>query len=450
MTSVAKLLMTEPPLFTAATAVYPYSPDLERKFKAHTSFGDPFQLSRRQGDLLQVPRALCPVANDDRRDPGQDIEITRFIEPRDAEQHRVFHETLAFLQAGMSGQVSAPTGMGKTALALFCAAELKKKFLVVVTKEDLLIQWIEEALKFTSLERKDIGIIQQDKCEVKGKKMVVALIHSLSLEGRYPDWIVDGFGLVIWDECHRLPADQFLATAGMIPARLRLGLSATNNRADGKEVAVQAHIGPIRVKGMVEQMVPRVFRFTSPWVCPKVTRKDPETGQVRIIKLPHGAGKTGLILKKMIKDPLRNKLLVDLVETAFEKNRKTVFFSDSLDHLKIVHAGCLERGIPKANMSFYVGGMKKDARDLAKTKGIIFSTFAMMSEGTSIDWLDLVILGSPRSNVVQPVGRVRRIWKDKPQPVVFDVIDADSPVFAGYSVTRLTWYKKIGAVVENM
>ena len=34
----------------------------------------------------------------------------------------------------------------------------------------------------------------------------------------------------------------------MFPALLRLGLSATPYRADGKELLIQAHIGPMRAK----------------------------------------------------------------------------------------------------------------------------------------------------------------------------------------------------------
>ena len=61
------------------------------------------------------------------------------------------------------------------------------------------------ATQFLGLPDHEIGEIRGDKCEVKGTKFVVAMIHSLSKEGRYPDWIAKEFGLVIFDECHSFP-----------------------------------------------------------------------------------------------------------------------------------------------------------------------------------------------------------------------------------------------------
>ena len=58
----------------------------------------------------------------------------------------------------------------------------------------------------------------------------------------------------------------------MFPAKWRLGLSATPDRADGKELVVYSHIGPIRAKTEAQLMVPKVLRFTSAWQCPRVLR----------------------------------------------------------------------------------------------------------------------------------------------------------------------------------
>jgi superfamily II DNA or RNA helicase len=74
----------------------------------------------------------------------------------------------------------------------------------------------------------------------------------------------------------------------------------------------------------------------------------------------------------------------------------------------------------------------------------------MMGEGTDIPWLDTCILAMPRARVEQPVGRIRREYDDKADAVVMDLVDADSPVFAGYASERLKWYRRIGAEVKDM
>ena len=113
---------------------------------------------------------------------------------------------------------SAFTGWGKTLLGYHAAYVTGRKTLVVTTKDDIYKQWIEGAQKFLQLPAARIGEIRGDKCEVQGTDFCVAMIHSLSKDGKYPEWITKGFGLIIYDEVHRLPAEQFSVVADMFPA----------------------------------------------------------------------------------------------------------------------------------------------------------------------------------------------------------------------------------------
>ena len=258
---------------------------------------------------------------------------------------------------------------------------------------------------------------------------------------------------MIFDECHRVNAEQFSEVADMFPAKWRLGLSATPDRADGKELIVYTHVGPVRAKTEAQLMIPKVLRFTSTWECPRVMRADPETGERKVVRLPHQPGKTTHVEKMLAADNMRNHMIAQLCQQALEKNRKIVVFSTLTDHLKTLHRACnIAFKISGRQMGFYVGATtkaEKDAREREKVKPIIFATYGMMSEGTSIDWIDTCILAMPRSAVTQPVGRIRREYPDKLPPVVMDVIDGDSPVFQGYANARLKWYRSIGCAVKD-
>ena len=81
---------------------------------------------------------------------------------------------------------------------------------------------------------------------------------------------------------------------------------------------------------------------------------------------------------------------------------------------------------------------------------MIFTTYTMMGEGTDVPWLDTCILAMPRADVRQPVGRIRREYPGKNPGVVMDLIDNDSPVFAGYAASRGAWYRRLGCVVKDM
>ena len=97
------------------------------------------------------------------------------------------------------------------------------------------------------------------------------MIHSLSKDGKYPEWITKGFGLVIFDE---VPSSARRAvfcrrrhvSGAAAPRPLR-----TPYRADGKELLIQAHIGPLRAKTETQLMVPKVLRFHSAWQCPRAS-----------------------------------------------------------------------------------------------------------------------------------------------------------------------------------
>ncbi|MEY9560506.1 DEAD/DEAH box helicase [Sinorhizobium fredii] len=466
MAVLSELITHEKPLVTAASAVYTFKPSLERRYRFVSRFGDEVLLHRLDPDngLIHLPRALCPVGIKDERAFGAKVDFPHGPSPL-PHQVAIFKEIAATVSAGLSGLVVAGTGTGKTAMGFHAAFTLQRKALVITTKDDIYKQWIDRACGLVSasnpegvnmlgLQPHEVGEIRGDKCEVLGTKFVVAMIHSLSKSGKYPPWIVDDFGLVLFDECHRVPADQFSAVADMFPARVRLGLSATPERKDGKDLLVRAHIGPVRARLERELMVPKVLRYNSAWECPRVFRRDKASGETKVVRLPHEAGKTTHLEKILAADPARNHFLGELIATAFHKGRQLVVFSTLHDHLKAMHRICRDAyGISGRQMGFYIGTTSKhdeEQRERDKVKPILFTTYSMMGEGTDLPWLDACLLTMPRSSVEQPVGRIRREYPDKAQSVVIDVADFDSPVFAGYAHNRARWYEKIGAVVKQM
>lgn len=454
MSSVKKYLRQDQPLQTDGMAIYPYSKEMENLYTYRPHFGDSVVLFKKdlEAGTISIPRALAPIGKIDKRVSGEVVLFPKQPIPRE-NQVEIFDETIAFLNHGLSGVVEAYTGFGKTVLGFAAAYAVQRKTLVITTKEDIYDQWLSGAKKFLGLEEHEVGEIRGDKCEVLGTKFVVAMIHSLSKDEKYPDWIVKDFGLIIFDECHRLPADQFVEVAGMFPAKLRLGLTATTKRSDGKEIIYLSHIGPIRVQTKIQLMVPKILRFKSEWTCPRTLVKK-EDGSKEVVPIPHMAGKTSHVDKILAANPERNALLAELVASAYHKDRKTVFFSIFTDHLQTIKRLLVTKhGISAKDIGTYIGAStvaQKRTREREKTRPVLLTTFSMMSEGTSLDWLDTAVLGMPRSHVTQPVGRVRREYADKKDTVVMDIRDDDSPVYRGYGNSRLNWYHAIGAEIIDI
>jgi len=127
-----------------------------------------------------------------------------------------------------------------------------------------------------------------------------------------------------------------------------------------------------------------------------------------------------------------------------------VMFFDTLEHIRTMRKLLVAAGVPGKDIGDYVGGMSESELDRSKAKPIILATYAMMKEGTNIPWLDTVILCTPKSDVRQAVGRIRREYPGKKQAVVMDIRDDDSPVFKGYARSREKWYRSIGCQIVDL
>ena len=451
---LANLIRHDKPLITDSDALYPYSYALAEEYRFKPRFGESVMLHKRDGDFIRLPRELCPVGKVDERSPGLKVIFNGCPTPR-PDQVELFAQTLHFLQQGQSGIVSAYTGWGKTILGIYVTAKLGVKTLVVTTKDDIYRKWYADAKQWLGLADHEVGEMRGNKCEVVGTKFVVAMIQSISKEGKYPPEVqayFDEFGLVIFDEVQRLPADHFQVAASMFKAKLRLGLSAQFQRSDGKELLILAHVGPVRATTTEELMIPSVMRVRTNWKCPKVYGKNKD-GERILIPFPHEAGKTSHIEKMIAEDFERSLLIGGYLKICADKGRKIVVFSTLHDHLISLAQAAIKKGVSKDQCGFYIGatGKKEIAeRDTMIEKQLVFTTYGMMGVGTDRADFDTCFLCMPRANVLQPVGRIRRQHEGKRHPVVFDFLDDDSPIFLGYGRSREKWYRSIKCEVSDI
>lgn len=439
------------PLYTAATAVYPYSKDMETHFIVKTKYEpDPIFLTKKMGDFLLVPRELAPLG-EDRRSRGKPIAITCTTDFKPdvyAVQKQLHASSLSLLKGGISHTLNALMGIGKTYLASRLICDMGMRTLVIVTKEDLMVQWKGNLLKYTDIKESEIGFIQQDICQVEGKKVVIGLVHSLA--GRdYPSNIYDAFGLTVCDEVHRLSAETFSQAMFKFNSYLRLGLSATPVRPDGKSFIFRSHIGEVGSSSDHVQLAPRVLVIRTNWKLPKWRVPD-DFGGYKMIPMPIPRGRPAVVSSKMAKDTERNHLLADLCLKAYKKDRNIVMFFDSLNHIEVIKALLISMGIPKGEILRYTGGISEKAAATAHSMRVLLATYSYMSEGTDVPFLDTAILCSPRSNVSQPVGRILRKVPGKKEPVIMDVLDSCAQELIDSFQSRVRQYNKLNATIVDI
>ncbi|MFL5704305.1 MAG: DEAD/DEAH box helicase [Ktedonobacteraceae bacterium] len=144
----------------------------------------------------------------------------------------------AWLASGSAGVVVLPTGAGKTFVAAMAIAETGLWTLAVVPTIDLLQQWRTAMSNALSLNESDIGIFGGGEKDLK--PITIITYDSAAL---YPREL-SRFGLLIFDECHHLPAPTYRLIAESAFTPLRLGLSATPERGDMAHTDLDELIGP--------------------------------------------------------------------------------------------------------------------------------------------------------------------------------------------------------------
>ena len=144
----------------------------------------------------------------------------------------------AWRAEGGRGVVVLPTGSGKTLVGGLAIAEVEQATLVVVPTIDLLRQWRRALAEALGRAPEDIGIYGGGAHEVQ--PITIITYESAAI---HPE-LLRRFGLLIFDECHHLPAQTYRQIAEGAFTPLRLGLSATPERADEEHLALERLIGP--------------------------------------------------------------------------------------------------------------------------------------------------------------------------------------------------------------
>jgi superfamily II DNA or RNA helicase len=134
------------------------------------------------------------------------------------------------------GVVVLPTGAGKSQVATMAIDAKRRSSLVVVPTLDLVRQWYD-LLRTTFAT--DVGVIGGG--EYRLAPLTVTTYDSAHI---HMEHIGNRFGLVVFDECHHLPSEAYSLAAQQCLAPFRLGLTATPERADGREASLQTLLGP--------------------------------------------------------------------------------------------------------------------------------------------------------------------------------------------------------------
>jgi superfamily II DNA or RNA helicase len=217
-----------------------------------------------------------------------------------------------------------------------------------------------------------------------------------------------------------------------------LGLSATPERKDGLTKVLKWYIGDIvfmrKGKSALNSVVERYI-----YDCDDKTYCEELKGYYGNVNSAGMINNVALYMPRTI-------FIVQKTVDCLKDGRQILILSDRREMLKDIELKMGERGI---ECGYYVGGMKQLKLDESVKKPVILATFQMAAEGLDIKTIDTIILGTPKTDIEQAVGRIRpKVGETKNIPLVIDIVDNFSQ-FKNQAFARNSFYKKKNYVIHT-
>jgi superfamily II DNA or RNA helicase len=410
-------------------------------------------LADREKDDLFLPRGLFEKACEIFLKANADITVSdeRPISPQcdidfsgilDEKQIKAV-ETLLLHENGL---LVAPPGSGKTVMACALIAQRNVPTLVLVHRDQLVTQWIEQLTKFLKIKKSQIGVLGGTRKKLKGM-IDIAMLQTVSRREDSSS-VLSQYGLIIIDECHHIPAVSFESTLRNANVRYIVGLTATPYRKDGLHPIISMHCGPVRYE-IKESRTDEIERTVI--VRASSFKIDESSGERPPIHIVWDA---------LVKDEQRLSLIARDVAEILSISRFPVILSDRKEHLSLLHEYIQQSSLSSVGY-IITGDMGEKERasilDKIKTRlandeaTFILSTGSLLGEGFDFSECDTLFIAMPisfKGRVIQYAGRLHRSHEGKEKILIYDYVDCNSGLALSMFKKRISAYREMGYIIE--
>ncbi len=335
------------------------------------------------------------------------------------------------------GTLSAPTGSGKTVMALYIIAKRQQPALIVVHTKELAYQWLDRIERFLGIPSDVVGFIGDGRKTV-GEKVTIALVQSLY---KCAEEVSPRIGFLIVDECHRCPSRTFTEAVTEFDSQFMLGLSATPYRRDKLSKLIFWHLGdlhhkidrkPLVASGdiLAAEVIVRETDF--------VPYYDPITEYSKM-------------MSELTSDDKRNRLIAsDIAQHAAANVGICLVLSDRKKHCETLQA--ILRYRFKISSELMTGDLSSVQRqsvlDRLNEGGVevLLATGQLIGEGFDHRELSTLFLATPikfSGRLLQYMGRVLRPAKGKKKAVIYDYVDVNVDVLKKAAKARRKVYFRL-------
>lgn len=348
-----------------------------------------------------------------------DDKVRMLFQPRGAQIEALYALEESRLEGATKGLVHAATGIGKTYLAAFDSAKYKR-VLFVAHREEILKQ---AATSFKNVRNSgDYGFFY-GKQKDTDKSVIFASVATLGraeyLDEKYFE--KEYFDYIVIDEFHHAVTNQYKRIVNYFKPQFLLGLTATPERMDGKNIYEICDYNvpyEISLKEAINKGMLVPFHYYGIY-------DETDYSGLRIVKGRYDE-------QDLNKAYIGNEKRYELIYKYYLKYRSTraMGFCCSRKHAEEMAKEFCKRGIPAVAVYSDADGEYSEERNKAieqlknREIKVIFSV-DMFNEGVDIASLDMVMFLRPTESPIvflQQLGRGLRTYRGKEYLNVLDFI----------------------------
>ncbi len=387
-------------------------------FENHSLVIDDNELTRYSKNWHK-PAVSKDLAKYDNLEDNEDTKVEVLFQPRGAQIEALYALEDSRLEGVTKGLVQAATGVGKTYLAAFDSAKYER-VLFVAHREEILKQ---AAISFRNVRHSDDYGFFYGKQKDTDKAVILASVATLGRNEYLTEdfFAPDYFDYVIIDEFHHAVNEQYQRIVEYFKPQFLLGLTATPERMDGKNIYEICDYNvpyEISLKEAINKGMLVPFHYYGIY----------DETDYSLLHLVKGHYEE----KELNETYIGNIKRCNLIYKYYMKYRskRALGFCCSRQHAEEMAKEFCKRGIEAVAVYSNADGEFSEDRDKAIEKlkkqeiKVIFSV-DMFNEGVDIATLDMVMFLRPTESPIvflQQLGRGLRTSKGKEYLNVLDFI----------------------------